>query len=126
MRLLLQIVWLFAILYATIPSFWLLIHPFAGYWRARKQSPFRLLLPLWLVIMVAAAALTWRWRLIQIYSTPLAWIPAGILFLAAIRIYRSVHSGFGRANLIGQTELRSSTEQRLVTSGLHARMRHPV
>ena len=31
--------WLACVVYATIPSFWLIIHPRAEYWRLRGRSP---------------------------------------------------------------------------------------
>jgi hypothetical protein len=39
------IAWLACVVHSTIPAFWLMIHPFADRWRARRRSPYRVLLP---------------------------------------------------------------------------------
>jgi protein-S-isoprenylcysteine O-methyltransferase Ste14 len=55
-----------------------------------------------------------------------SWIAWAAVFVLAISTYHRIGHGFGRANLLGQSELRPQEhEQRLVTSGVHARVRHP-
>ncbi len=126
-RILLIIVWIVGIIYATIPAFWIAVHPFVHYWRSRRRNPFPLLLTIWLAMIMAGVLLTWPWHERRLYTTPLAWIPAALLFACAIFIYRRTGRAFGRDNLIGLTELESATrEQKLVTSGMHGRVRHPI
>ena len=60
--------WIACIIYSTIPAFWLLIHPRADYWRARRKSPYRILLPLWIGMWVAAAVITAPWRNFLLYK----------------------------------------------------------
>src|SRR5215471_7282573 len=124
---LLLIAWLASVLYGSIPLFWFAIHPFAGYWRRMRRSPYRWLLPLWIAIMAALAWLSWPWREVRLYSTPWMWLPALVFFLFGLNTYRRVLSEFGAHKLSGEAELRPAEhEQRLVTAGMHARMRHPI
>ncbi len=81
--------WLACVVYSTIPLFWLMVHPRAHRWRARERSPFRVLVPAWIVMWVGMAALTGPWRAATFYSTPWTWIPAAPLFGAGIFLYSS-------------------------------------
>jgi protein-S-isoprenylcysteine O-methyltransferase Ste14 len=124
---LLLIAWLASVLYGSIPLFWFAIHPFAGYWRRMRRSPYRWLLPLWIAIIAALAWLSWPWHEVRIYSTPWMWLPALALFVFGLNTYRKIRSEFGARKLSGEAELRlTEHEQRLVTTGMHARMRHPI
>ena len=115
------------VIYSTIPSWWILIHPFAERWRKMRRSPYRALVPIWIAMWIVAVAITWPWHGVQLYSTPFAWIATLALLAISVPIYRRTSRSFGRPNLIGQSELRPDEfEQNLVTTGLHARMRHPV
>lgn len=127
MSVLLTLVWLLGAVYATIPAFWIAVHPFVGRWRARKKNPFPALVTIWVAMIVAALLLTWPLHQLRIYSTAFALIPAAFLFAGAILIYRRSGRAFGRDHLIGRTELEPAKhDQRLVTTGLHARLRHPI
>lgn len=127
MRFLLGVCWLAAIVYATIPGYWFIVHPFAGFWRSRRRSPFRAVLPLWFLMMLVLAALTFSWHTERLYTTPLAWIPALLLFATAISIYRRIRKEFGVANFSGEAEVRPKEfPQQLITTGLHSRIRHPI
>ena len=127
-RALLTAAWIICCAYATIPCFWFAAHPFAEKWRARRRSPYVVLVPLWAAIIVTAALITSPWRTQRFYSTPLTWLGALPLFAVGIYLYRRAHEGFTQAQLIGQPELEASKagEQRLVTSGIRSRLRHPV
>jgi protein-S-isoprenylcysteine O-methyltransferase Ste14 len=121
-----HLAWLIVIVYATIPPFWLIVHPFADVWR-RQRNALPLLVSLWLIMMVAAAAITYPWHDQQLYETPWAWLLWLAFLLLAILGYRRVGRGFERATLIGLAELRPQDHsQRLVTTGVHARVRHPI
>ena len=54
--------WVACVIYATIPSFWLLIHPRVNYWRSRPRSPYRILLPAWIAMWLVVAVVTAYWR----------------------------------------------------------------
>ncbi|MGA2855992.1 MAG: hypothetical protein ABSE40_03945 [Candidatus Sulfotelmatobacter sp.] len=61
--------WLACVVYSTIPSFWLMVHPRAHRWRARVRSPLRVLVPAWILMWVGVGALTGPWRGVALYST---------------------------------------------------------
>ncbi len=122
-----RIGWLACVIYATIPSFWLAIHPRAVYWRSRPRSPYRLLIPLWIGMWTALGAITAPWRNVLLYKAVWTWVPAAALFAAGLWIYKRSVAGFSRAQLGGFPEvIPGHREQRLVTSGIRAHIRHPV
>lgn len=124
---LLLIPWLAGVVYSSIPLFWFAIHPFAARWRRMRRSPYIILLPVWLVIIIAIGGSTWPWRAQKLYSTPWMWLPALALFVFGLRTYRRIFAEFGGHKLSGEPELRPGEHaQELVTTGLHARMRHPI
>ena len=124
---LLHIPWMASVLYGSIPLFWFAIHPFADSWRTMRRSPYLILLPTWAAIIFALAWATRPWHSVQIYSSPWMWLPAALLFLYGFRTYAGIRSGFGARKLSGEAELRPREHaQELVTTGLHARMRHPI
>jgi len=119
--------WLACVVYSTIPSFWLMVHPRAHRWRARVRSPFRVLVPAWITMWIGVAALTGPWRQVAIYTTLWSWIPAAGLFVLGIFIYSRAGAHFSWAQLGGLPEvLPNHREHRLVTAGIRARVRHPV
>ena len=119
--------WLACVVYSTIPLFWLLIHPRADYWRSRRRSPYRVLLPAWAGLWLVVGAFTWHWRKLAFYSSLWTCIPAGALLLLGFTIYRYASKNFTPAQLGGLPELQPRHRpQYLVTSGIRARVRHPV
>ena len=119
--------WLACVLYSTVPSFWLMVHPRAHRWRARVRSPFRVLVPAWITMWIGVGALTGPWRKVALYSTPWTWLPAGLLFATGIFLYVRSGTQFNLAQLGGLPEVRSThDDHRLVTTGIRARVRHPV
>lgn len=132
MRFLRTLGWLACVVYSTIPLFWLMVHPRAYRWRLSERSPFRVLVPAWIVMWIGIAALTGPWRAYAFYSTPWSWIPAACLFTTGISIYFSSGAHFSWAQLGGLPEVRvpkagnKDQHQRLVTTGIRAHVRHPV
>ncbi|MCU1308135.1 MAG: putative protein-S-isoprenylcysteine methyltransferase-like protein [Acidobacteriaceae bacterium] len=123
----LTIAWIAGIVYASIPSFWLAIHPFAERWRSRKGKVYPIIGGVWLALIVVIGAATWRRREVTLYSTPWSLVVAAMLFGAGIYTYRSIGSDFGGDRLIGRSEVQPEQyEQRLITTGMHSRMRHPI
>jgi len=119
--------WVVCVVYSTIPLFWLMIHPLAHSWRERAGSPYKVLVPVWILMWVGVGALTVWWRRVVIYEAWWSWIPAGILIGAGLLLYKLSRSGFSPTQLYGLPEVvAGNQEQRLVTMGIRARVRHPV
>jgi protein-S-isoprenylcysteine O-methyltransferase Ste14 len=73
------------------------------------------------------AALTGPWRKAKFYSTPWTWVPATLLFTAGILLYSTAGADFSWAQLAGLPEVRTGhRDDRLVTTGIRSRVRHPV
>jgi protein-S-isoprenylcysteine O-methyltransferase Ste14 len=118
--------WLACVVYSTIPLFWLMIHPFAGRWRARR-SPYSLLVPAWMAMWLAMAFITGPWRKVVLYGTSWAWLPAVLLFAVGLYIYSRSGKNFSAKQLGGLPEVHGrNRDQRLIIDGIRARVRHPV
>ena len=128
MRIWLEIVgWLACAVYSTIPSFWFMIHPFAERWRVQRRSPYLILLPAWMAMWAIMTLVTWRWRQISFYSTGWAWGPAAFLFAGGFYLYAKSSQSFSAKQLGGLPEVHGGNrDQRLVTNGIRAHVRHPV
>ncbi len=119
--------WLACVVYSSVPSFWLMVHPRAHRWRERVRSPFRVLVPAWITVWIGVAALTGPWRHVALYSAPWTWIPSAILFAVGFLLYFRAGAHFSLAQLGGLPEVRSGhKDDRLITTGIRARVRHPV
>ncbi len=104
-----------------------MIHPFAERWRERQRSPYLLLLPAWAAIWLIVAFATQPWRHLSLYSTGWMWLPAIPLFSAGILLYSKSGKSFSAKQLGGLPEVHGrNRDQRLVTAGIRARVRHPV
>jgi len=119
--------WIACVIYSTIPCFWFLIHPRVGYWRSRKGSPYLILLAAWAAMWIIVAAATAGGRHVALYSTRWAWILALLLFTTGFWLYSQSRKNFSARQLGGLPELvPGHHEQRLVTTGIRAHVRHPV
>jgi protein-S-isoprenylcysteine O-methyltransferase Ste14 len=124
---LLLIPWMIAVIYSSIPLFWFAIHPFAARWRRMQRSPYRALLPLWALLILALALISSPWHDRRLYSAPWMWFAAVPFFAFGFRVYARIFSDFGAHKLSGEAELRPDEhQQQLVTTGLHQSMRHPI
>jgi protein-S-isoprenylcysteine O-methyltransferase Ste14 len=128
MQLLLRMIgWIACVIYATIPSFWLLIHSQVDYWRSHSRSPYRVLVPTWIGMWIVLGAITSPWRHLSLYGATWTWIPASVLIGAGLWTYKSSGTHFSGAQLGGVPEVvPGHPEQRLVITGIRARVRHPV
>jgi len=119
--------WIACVIYSTIPSFWLMIHPRAHRWRERSGSPYKVLVPAWIGMWIVVAAITAHWRQAAIYEVWWSSIPAVFLFALGLRLYQLAKFDFSQMQLYGLPEIVAGhQEQRLVTTGIRARVRHPV
>lgn len=114
-------------MYSTIPAFWLVIHSRVRHWRSQPRLPYRVIVPLWIAMWIALGLATYPWRLVALYHTAWTWLPAVVVFALGAWLYREAGVNFSRQQLYGLSELRTqNAEQRLVTTGIRARVRHPV
>jgi protein-S-isoprenylcysteine O-methyltransferase Ste14 len=119
--------WLMAIVLSTIPCYWFVVHPRAEYWRSKRGARFRILAPAWIAMWVVAAALTDPWRHVLLYDTYWTWLPAALFFAAGFYLYHRARAEFTLEQLTGRPEVEGGKyEQRLITTGVHAHVRHPV
>ena len=127
MQLLRTVGWLACVVYSTIPLFWLMVHPRAHRLRKSERSPFRFLLPAWLTMWVGIGGITEHWRSAALYSTVWSWIPAAALIALGLYLYIRSGAQFSWAQLGGLPEVRPNhSADRLITTGVRARVRHPV
>jgi protein-S-isoprenylcysteine O-methyltransferase Ste14 len=64
--------------------------------------------------------------MLVLYHSAWLWILASVLIAAGIFIYTRAHRDFSTDQVLGRSELQpQSHEQRLNTSGIRARVRHP-
>lgn len=121
---LLILAWIAALIYATVPAYWLLVHPFVGFWRGRGAT-LKGVGPLWMLLWIVAGLITHRWLDHFFYRS--AWsLLALILLGTGLYIYSGARRQFSTDQVLGRAELEPGKhEQRLVTSGIRARVRHP-
>jgi protein-S-isoprenylcysteine O-methyltransferase Ste14 len=113
--------------YCTIPLFWLLVHPFIDRWRKRGRRTFALILPIWAVFIMTTFLLVWPFRSERFYANWWMWVPAAFLFWIGFSIYAQGFRGFHRSQVSGLDELEPDQHrQELVTTGIRARVRHPI
>ena len=117
--------WVVGIVYSTIPSYWLLVHPHVEWWRRRGAKLSRVG-PLWLLLWVVMGAITWPWRQVALYSSGWTWIAGLPLIAAGFVVYRGARENFSTDQVLGRSELEPEQhEQRLHTSGMRGTVRHP-
>ncbi len=119
--------WLACVVYSTIPAFWFMIHPFADRWRARRRTPYLILLPAWIAIWVVVALLTRPWREVVLYRANWTWIAAALLFICGLYLYSRSRRNFSAKQLGGLAEVHAANlDQHLITDGIRSQVRHPV
>ena len=86
-----------------------------------------MVLPAWIGMWALLAVITAPWRRVLLYRNNWTWIPAVLLFCAGLILYKLSHSHFSLEQLSGLPEiLPGHRDQRLVTAGIRAHVRHPV
>lgn len=119
--------WIVCSIYATIPAFWLMVHPFIAYWRSGRRNPYSVLTPAWVVMWVIAAIASAPWRHTLLYDAPSARLLAIPCWCVTAYIYFGGQRHFSINKIIGRHELTPERHhQKLVVTGLHTRMRHPL
>ncbi len=119
--------WVLGAVYSSIPALWLAIHPFAEGWRARRGKIYPLVGLIWLGEIGIMQAVTRPLRHHQLYASHWAWLLGAVLLVCGFAVYRRIGRDFGADRFLGKAELRpQENEQRLVTTGMHSRVRHPI
>lgn len=107
--------------------YWGLLHPWVRFWR--RLGPIVAMTLLWSAVGLAAAGLFSQraWLLAVDFGTNPVVFGAGVIFIAAAAwLRRRLALHFGFRTLAGLPEVAPERyPQRLVTQGLHARVRHP-
>lgn len=122
--------WLACCVYASVPSFWLIIHPHALKWRERKRkhrAVYNILVPLWMSMWVALFLITYPWRHMFLYRSLWAWVIALLFIAGGIFFYIRAGHGFSPLQLSGHHELEPHRhQQKLVVHGIREHVRHPI
>jgi protein-S-isoprenylcysteine O-methyltransferase Ste14 len=119
--------WVIGIIYATVPSYWLLVHGRARIWATRGGRRLAVVGPFWIFLWIIAAAVTWPWRLLTFYTALWMWAPACVLFAAGFSVYALSARSLSIDQVLGRPELQPHKhEQSLTTGGIRARLRHPL
>jgi len=108
--------------------FWLLIHPFAAWWRRRKLRPAtHYLLILIYLFMMGAAIVPFREPLLRVHfgvRWPLV-LMAAVSLIAGLYLKTQRVKHLTPAIMLGVPELSSTGSGKLLTDGIYARIRHP-
>lgn len=113
--------------YFTIPFFWFLVHPFAGFWRRRRGRTYAAYaVGIWLAFLAGFAVSSGFWFAERFERTwPL--VVAGFALISfEVLITRRAEGELGMPILIGWAERDPKQfPPRLVESGIYRRVRHP-
>ena len=118
--------WIACGIYATIPAYWMMVHPFAGRWRTTRYK-LTLLGPLWAVMWCVTWAASYPWRNVLLYHDARTWVVAPLLWSVSVFMYVHATRELSFMRLIGQHELEPDRHPKiLVTFGAHRMVRHPM
>jgi len=121
-----MIAWFVFGIYATIPAYWMMVHPFAARWR-RAHYKLKLLAPLWMLMWCVAWAASYPWRHTMLYHNPGTWVAAPLLWAVSVFMYVNGARELSFMRLIGQHELEPDQHPKmLITFGVHRLVRHPL
>jgi protein-S-isoprenylcysteine O-methyltransferase Ste14 len=122
--------WIPCCIYGSVPSFWLLVHPYADFWRRRHREGkpvYQLLVPIWVAMWVTLYAATYPLRGVQLYPVRWAWVPGLLFFVVGTVLYAQGHNGFSFSQLVGFHELKPDQHSpQLSVRGIRQHVRHPV
>ncbi len=118
--------WLLCGIYATIPAYWILVHGWARRWREARYK-LKLLGPLWMLMWLAAWAVSAPWRNLPLYERPATWMAAPLLWAVSATLYVRGGHELSLMRVIGRDELEPTRRPpQLITFGTHALVRHPL
>jgi protein-S-isoprenylcysteine O-methyltransferase Ste14 len=118
--------WIVCGIYATLPGYWMMVHPFAEHWR-RARYKLSVLAPLWIAMWCIAWAVSYPWRDKTLYRLLQWWLAAPLLWAVSLLTYVSATRGLSWRRVIGRHELGLEAHPAtLVSSGMHRVVRHPM
>jgi protein-S-isoprenylcysteine O-methyltransferase Ste14 len=118
--------WFTCGIYATIPAYWMMVHPFAPRWRTYGYK-LKVLGSLWVVMWGISWAASYPWRNTLLYHNPGTWVTAPLLWTVSIFMYVNAWRELSFMRVIGQHELEPERHPKLlVTFGVHRLVRHPM
>jgi protein-S-isoprenylcysteine O-methyltransferase Ste14 len=118
--------WIVCGIYATIPVYWLMLHPFVARWRGVRYR-LTLLVPFWFLAWCLAWAASYPWRSSLLYHNAGTWVAAPLLWSISAFMYVHAARELSFMRLIGQHELEPDRHPMvLVTFGVHRMVRHPM
>jgi protein-S-isoprenylcysteine O-methyltransferase Ste14 len=118
--------WIACGIYATIPAYWMMVHPFASRWHTARYK-LKLLGPLWVVMWCISWGTSYPWRDVLLYRNPGTWVTAPLLWAVSVFMYVNAGRELSFMRLIGQHELEPERHPKmLVTFGVHRVVRHPM
>ena len=120
--------WLACVVYSTVPAFWLLIHSRTEFWRSWRRLALSRADSAMDGHVGLVALVTWPFANLASVQDPWTWLPAAALFALGIWIYSQSRRRL-QPEATGRTVPKSQAnhpEQRLVTTGIRAHVRHPV
>lgn len=107
--------------------FWLIVHPFAARWRRLGSTPsLAILYPSFIAAMVGLFALRDRLVVGDLGASASTAVLGGLCFAASLALLRGVRRELPVRTQMGLPELTADpSDDRLVTEGIYARIRHP-
>lgn len=121
--------WIPCCIYGSVPAFWLIIHPYADFWRRRHREGkpvYQFLIPIWVSMWVVLYAATYPLRGILLYHLRWSWVLTLIFFATGSFVYARAGKGFSVPQLIGFQELKPDRHRpELIVSGVREHVRHP-
>ena len=117
--------WMIAGIYATIPAFWMIVHPFAELWR-RKGFGTKWLGIWWAMLWLVAWTIEFPFRDRILYQRAWPWLISAVLWTISAYVYSSAVKTFSLDRVIGRHEIDETKTQTLVTGGIYSRVRNPL
>jgi protein-S-isoprenylcysteine O-methyltransferase Ste14 len=117
--------WMIAGIYATVPAFWMAVHPFAERWRVNGYH-IKWLGAWWMLLWLIAWAIELPFRHALLYDKHWPWLITAALWTISAYVYSTATRTFTLDRVIGRHEIEKDRPQTLVTSGIYARVRNPL
>ncbi len=107
--------------------YWLIVHPFVGFWRRRGKGPTFFALAIMFVGTGVGLALVRDWVLVREFGTHGGlWVAALVSYVISVAIEIQCRKHLKFKTLVGVPEIeRDQPSRKLLDQGIYARVRHP-